>query len=158
MLLRIWLTLTAALLTGLALWAFAPVLVFLLLLTGALGIVSAAMIALARLLRARRDGRRGGASRGVKPSGSASRRRPGRHRRGPPWREDVHRGGAQRKQHRQPGAVEGKGLACAEDDIAVIVLLRKPERTLAAEDGQPGAVADAMQGAPVQGDWCVAWC
>jgi len=38
------------------------VLVFLLLLTGALGIVSAAMIALARLLRARRDGRRGGAS------------------------------------------------------------------------------------------------
>jgi len=41
MLLRIWLTLTAALLTGLALWAFAPVLVFLLLLTGALGIVSA---------------------------------------------------------------------------------------------------------------------
>ena len=62
MLLRIWLTLTAALLTGLALWAFAPVLVFLLLLTGALGIVSAAMIALARLLRARRNGRRGGAS------------------------------------------------------------------------------------------------
>jgi hypothetical protein len=59
MLLRIWLLLTTAVLIGLALWAFAPMLVFLLLLTAALGIVSAAMIALAKTLGGWRQ-RRGG--------------------------------------------------------------------------------------------------
>jgi hypothetical protein len=58
-LLRIWLLLTTALLIGLALWAFAPMLVFLVLLTAALGIVSAVMIALAKTLHAWRQ-RRGG--------------------------------------------------------------------------------------------------
>jgi membrane protein implicated in regulation of membrane protease activity len=58
-LLRIWLLLTAALLAGILLWAFAPVLLFLALLATALGIVAALMIALARALRAWRD-RRGG--------------------------------------------------------------------------------------------------
>jgi hypothetical protein len=51
-LLRIWLLLTAALLAGMMLWAFAPLLVFLALLAGALGIVAGLMIALARALRA----------------------------------------------------------------------------------------------------------
>jgi hypothetical protein len=55
-LLRIWLLLTAALLVGLLLWAFVPVLVFLALLAAALGIVAALMIALARALRAWHDG------------------------------------------------------------------------------------------------------
>ncbi len=59
MVLRIWLLLTAALLIGLALWAFAPMLVFLVLLTAALGIASAVMIALAKTLRGWREGRRG---------------------------------------------------------------------------------------------------
>jgi hypothetical protein len=58
MLLRIWLLLTTALLIGLALWAFAPMLVFLVLLTAALGIASAVMIALAKMLRGWREGRR----------------------------------------------------------------------------------------------------
>jgi hypothetical protein len=61
MLLRLWLVLTAVLLAGLALWALAPVLVFLALLTAALGIISAGMIALARALRAWRATDRGGA-------------------------------------------------------------------------------------------------
>ena len=56
-LLRIWLLLTATLLVGFLLWAFAPLFVFLALLAAALGIVAALMIALARALRARREGR-----------------------------------------------------------------------------------------------------
>jgi hypothetical protein len=55
-LLRIWLLLTATLLAGMLLWAVAPLLVFLALLAAALGIVAALMIALARALRAWRDG------------------------------------------------------------------------------------------------------
>ena len=55
-LLRIWLLLTAALLAGILLWAFAPLLIFFALLAAALGIVAALMIALARALRAWRDG------------------------------------------------------------------------------------------------------
>ena len=56
-LLRIWLLLTAALLAGILLWAFAPLLIFFALLAAALGIVAALMIALARALRAWREGR-----------------------------------------------------------------------------------------------------
>ena len=56
---RIWLMLTAALLAAVLLWALAPLLVFLALLTAALGIVAALVIALARALRAWR-GERGG--------------------------------------------------------------------------------------------------
>jgi hypothetical protein len=51
--LRVWLIGSGAIAAGLALWAFAPPVIFLLLLTGALGAVSALMIALARLLRGR---------------------------------------------------------------------------------------------------------
>lgn len=54
-LLRLWLLATATILTGLALWAFAPVLVFILLLTTVLGLISAVMVALARALRAWRE-------------------------------------------------------------------------------------------------------
>jgi hypothetical protein len=54
-LLRLWLLGTAVILTGLALWAFAPVLVFILLLTTGLGLISAVMVALARALRAWRE-------------------------------------------------------------------------------------------------------
>jgi hypothetical protein len=53
--LRLWLIATGVIAVGLALWAFAPVVIFLLLLTGALGTASAVMIGLARLLRARLD-------------------------------------------------------------------------------------------------------
>jgi hypothetical protein len=52
MLLRVWLLAGAAVLAGMALWAFAPVLLFMALLTAALGAVSVLMIALARALRA----------------------------------------------------------------------------------------------------------
>ena len=57
--LRLWLIATGIIVVALALWAFAPVMIFVLLLTAALGGVSAIMIGLARLLRARleRDGR-----------------------------------------------------------------------------------------------------
>jgi hypothetical protein len=55
-LLRTWLLLTAALLVGFLLWAFAPLLVFFALLAAALGIVAALMITLARALRTWRDG------------------------------------------------------------------------------------------------------
>ena len=44
-LLRLWLVATAVLLAALLVWAFAPVLLFLLLLTGGLGLLSALMIA-----------------------------------------------------------------------------------------------------------------
>lgn len=56
-LLRIWLIATAIILAALAVWAFAPVLVFLVLLLAALAVVSAAMIGLARWLQARRERR-----------------------------------------------------------------------------------------------------
>ena len=49
---RLWLLGTVIIVTGLALWAFFPVVIFILLLTVALGVVSAVMIGLARLLRA----------------------------------------------------------------------------------------------------------
>jgi hypothetical protein len=51
--LRLWLIGTGVIAAGLALWAFAPVVIFVLLLTAALGAVSALMIGLARLLRGR---------------------------------------------------------------------------------------------------------
>ena len=56
-LLRLWLAATAVLLIGLAVWAFAPVLVFMALLLAALGLAAAAMIALARRLQAWRERR-----------------------------------------------------------------------------------------------------
>jgi hypothetical protein len=51
--LRLWLLATFLIAVCLALWAFAPVMIFVLLLTAGLGAVSALMIGLARLLRAR---------------------------------------------------------------------------------------------------------
>jgi hypothetical protein len=56
--LRIWLVATTVLLAALMVWTFAPVLLFFLLLTVALGLLAALMIAMARGLqawRARRD-------------------------------------------------------------------------------------------------------
>ena len=55
--LRFWLIGTSVILATLAVWAFAPVLFFVLLLTAALGAVSAVMIGLARALRAWRERR-----------------------------------------------------------------------------------------------------
>jgi ABC-type uncharacterized transport system permease subunit len=55
--LRLWLIGTSVLLAALAVWAFAPVLVFVLLLTAALGVVSAVMVGIARALRAWRERR-----------------------------------------------------------------------------------------------------
>jgi hypothetical protein len=46
--LRLWLVATAVLLAAILVWAFAPVLLFFLLLTAGLGLVSALMIGLAR--------------------------------------------------------------------------------------------------------------
>jgi len=60
--LRLWLVATTILLAAITVWAFAPVLLFFLLLTAGLGLVSAVMIGLARGLQAwrgRRDGDRG---------------------------------------------------------------------------------------------------
>jgi hypothetical protein len=54
-LLRAWLAGTAIIVAALAVWAFAPVLIFFVLLAGGLGIVALAMIALARGLQAWRD-------------------------------------------------------------------------------------------------------
>ena len=56
-LLRIWLAVTTVVLVALAVWAFAPVLVFLALLIVALGLAAAAMILLARRLQAWRERR-----------------------------------------------------------------------------------------------------
>jgi hypothetical protein len=56
-LLRLWLIGSVALLIGLAVWAFAPVLVFVVLLAVVLGILCALMIALARGLQAWRERR-----------------------------------------------------------------------------------------------------
>jgi hypothetical protein len=56
--LRLWLVATTVLLVALMVWAFAPVLLFFLLLTAALGLLAALMIGVARALaawRARRD-------------------------------------------------------------------------------------------------------
>ena len=50
--LRLWLVATTILLAALMVWAFAPVLLFFLLLTAALGLVAALMIAMARGLQA----------------------------------------------------------------------------------------------------------
>jgi len=58
-LLRAWLIGTTIIISGLAIWAFAPVLVFLALLAAALGLLSAVMIAIARALAAWRDRRAG---------------------------------------------------------------------------------------------------
>jgi hypothetical protein len=55
--LRAWLIGTSIIISALAIWAFAPVLVFLALLAGALGLLSAIMIAFARALGAWRDRR-----------------------------------------------------------------------------------------------------
>ena len=56
-LLRAWLIGTSIIISALAIWAFAPVLVFLALLAAALGLLSAVMIAFARALGAWRDRR-----------------------------------------------------------------------------------------------------
>jgi len=56
-LLRIWLIATAIALGALAVWALAPVLLFVVLLTAGLGAISALMIAFARALQARRERR-----------------------------------------------------------------------------------------------------
>jgi len=58
-LLRFWLIGSAIIITALAVWAFAPVLVFFLLLAAVLGLLSAVMIWLARALGAWRDRRAG---------------------------------------------------------------------------------------------------
>ena len=57
--LRLWLLATAAVVIGAALWAFAPVVIFILLLTAVLGALSAVMVALARGLQAWRNRRAG---------------------------------------------------------------------------------------------------
>ncbi len=54
-LLRVWLAGTAIVLVAIAVWTLAPVLIFFLLLAAALGLVSLAMIALARGLQNWRD-------------------------------------------------------------------------------------------------------
>ena len=50
--LRLWLVATTVLLAAILVWAFAPVLLFFLLLTAGLGLVSALMIGLARGVQA----------------------------------------------------------------------------------------------------------
>jgi hypothetical protein len=57
--LRIWLIVSGAVIAGLAIWAFAPVLVFLALLAAGLGMLSLGMIMLARKLQAWRESRDG---------------------------------------------------------------------------------------------------
>ena len=54
-LLRIWLIASAVVLAVIAVWALAPVVVFVALLVAGLGLISAAMIMLARRLRTWRD-------------------------------------------------------------------------------------------------------
>jgi preprotein translocase subunit SecF len=58
-LLRVWMLATTALVSAMAIWVYAPVLFFVVLLTAVLGLASAIMIAFARWLQARRE--RGGA-------------------------------------------------------------------------------------------------
>jgi hypothetical protein len=55
--LRLWLIGTSIILGTLAVWAFAPVLVFVLLLTAALGVVAVVMVRIARALQAWRERR-----------------------------------------------------------------------------------------------------
>ena len=55
--LRIWLVATTVLLAALMVWAFAPVLLFFLLLTAGLGLIAALMIGVARGLQAWRTRR-----------------------------------------------------------------------------------------------------
>ena len=55
--LRLWLAGSTIVLAAIAVWAFAPVLVFAALVTAGLGLVSVAMIALAHVLRRRRERR-----------------------------------------------------------------------------------------------------
>jgi hypothetical protein len=62
-LLSYWLMATGVVLAGLLVWAFAPVLLFVALLAGALGILSAFMIELARRLQAWRERRDGSGDR-----------------------------------------------------------------------------------------------
>jgi hypothetical protein len=57
-LLRFWLVATAVLLAAVLVWALAPVLLFFLLLTAGLGLLSALMIGVARAIRAWRVGTR----------------------------------------------------------------------------------------------------
>lgn len=54
-LVRLWLWATALVIAGLAVWSFAPMLLFMALLLAALGLAAAAMILLARRLRAWRE-------------------------------------------------------------------------------------------------------
>lgn len=56
-LLRLWLIGTGIALGALAVWALAPVLLFVVLLTAGLGVLSALMIGFARALQARREKR-----------------------------------------------------------------------------------------------------
>ena len=56
-LLRAWLIASSVVITAIAVWALAPVLVFVALLVAGLGLISASMIMLARRLRAWRDHR-----------------------------------------------------------------------------------------------------
>jgi hypothetical protein len=56
--LRLWLLASAALIAALAVWAFAPLLVFVVLLTFGLGAAAAIMIAFSRALQTWRDARR----------------------------------------------------------------------------------------------------
>jgi hypothetical protein len=57
-LLRLWLGASGLLLAGLLVWAFAPVMLFALLLTGGLGVIAGLMICLARWVEARLEWRR----------------------------------------------------------------------------------------------------
>ncbi len=53
--LRTWLAVTVVVVSGLAIWAFAPVLLFVFVLVAGLGALSAAMILLAKGLKSLRD-------------------------------------------------------------------------------------------------------
>jgi hypothetical protein len=54
--LRYWLVISVVVVSGLAIWAFAPVLLFVFLLVAGLGALSAAMVLLAKGLKSLRDG------------------------------------------------------------------------------------------------------
>jgi hypothetical protein len=54
-LLRYWLAGSAVVLAAMATWAFAPVLLFIVIVMAVLGLLSAVMVAFARILRASRD-------------------------------------------------------------------------------------------------------
>jgi len=65
--LRLWLVGTGIVLFALAVWAFAPVLLFLMLLTAGLGAISALMIGIARAFAGWRQRRRGITPRAHRP-------------------------------------------------------------------------------------------